>query len=325
MILPYRRPRRLRVNDNIRSMVRETTLSVNDFIYPLFVTEGEDIKNPIISMPGNYQYSIDHLITEVKEVYNLGIPAIILFGIPTHKDATGSEAISDNGIIQRAVRAIKEAIPEMYVITDICFCEYTDHGHCGPVRNNDVDNDATLELLVTQTLTHARAGADMVAPSGMMDGMVAAIRTGLDSEGFISTPIMSYSAKYASAFYYPFRQAANSAPEFGDRRSYQMDPANAREALYEVELDVEEGADIIMIKPAMAYLDIIRQVYDRTNLPVAAYNVSGEFSMVKAAAQLGWIDEQRVTMEILTAIKRAGATLILTYFAKDAAKWLSEK
>jgi len=325
MILPYRRPRRLRANKNIRSMVRETTLSVNDFIYPLFVTEGKDIKNPIISMPGNYQYSIDILITEVKEVYNLGIPAIILFGIPTHKDATGSEAISDNGIIQRAVRAIKEAIPEMYVITDVCFCEYTDHGHCGAVRNNDVDNDATLELLVTQTLSHARAGADMVAPSGMIDGMVAAIRAGLDDEGFTSTPIMSYSAKYASAFYGPFRQAANSAPGFGDRRSYQMDPANAREALYEVELDVEEGADIIMIKPALAYLDIIRQVADRINLPVAAYNVSGEFSMVKAAAQLGWVDEQRVGMEILTAIKRAGATLILTYFAKDAAKWLSEK
>jgi porphobilinogen synthase len=325
MILPYRRPRRLRGNKNIRSMVRETTLSVNDFIYPLFVTEGKDIKNPIISMPGNYQYSIDILITEVKEVYNLGIPAIILFGIPTHKDATGSEAISDNGIIQRAVRAIKEAIPEMYVITDVCFCEYTDHGHCGAVRNNDVDNDATLELLVTQTLSHARAGADMVAPSGMIDGMVAAIRAGLDDEGFTSTPIMSYSAKYASAFYGPFRQAANSAPGFGDRRSYQMDPANAREALYEVELDVEEGADIIMIKPALAYLDIIRQVADRINLPVAAYNVSGEFSMVKAAAQLGWVDEQRVGMEILTAIKRAGATLILTYFAKDAAKWLSEK
>jgi porphobilinogen synthase len=325
MILPYRRPRRLRGNKNIRSMVRETTLSVNDFIYPLFVTEGKDIKNPIISMPGNYQYSIDILITEVKEVYNLGIPAIILFGIPSHKDATGSEAISDNGIIQRAVRAIKEAIPEMYVITDVCFCEYTDHGHCGAVRNNDVDNDATLELLVTQTLSHARAGADMVAPSGMIDGMVAAIRDGLDNEGFTSTPIMSYSAKYASAFYGPFRQAANSAPEFGDRRSYQMDPANAREALYEVELDVEEGADIIMIKPALAYLDIIRQVADRINLPVAAYNVSGEFSMVKAAAQLGWVDEQRVGMEILTAIKRAGASLILTYFAKDAAKWLSEK
>ena len=325
MILPYRRPRRLRGNKNIRSMVRETTLSVNDFIYPLFVTEGKDIKNPIISMPGNYQYSIDILITEVKEVYNLGIPAIILFGIPTHKDATGSEAISDNGIIQRAVRAIKEAIPEMYVITDVCFCEYTDHGHCGALRNNDVDNDATLELLVTQTLSHARAGADMVAPSGMIDGMVAAIRAGLDDEGFTSTPIMSYSAKYASAFYGPFRQAANSAPGFGDRRSYQMDPANAREALYEVELDVEEGADIIMIKPALAYLDIIRQVADRINLPVAAYNVSGEFSMVKAAAQLGWVDEQRVGMEILTAIKRAGATLILTYFAKDAAKWLSEK
>jgi porphobilinogen synthase len=325
MILPYRRPRRLRVNDNIRRMVRETTLSVNDFIYPLFVTEGKEIKNPISSMPGNYQYSIDLLIKEVEEVYNLGIPAIILFGIPAKKDATGSDAISEDGIIQRAVRAIKKAIPEMYVITDVCFCEYTDHGHCGPVLNKDVDNDATLALLVTQTCTHARAGADMVAPSGMMDGMVAAIRNGLDNEGFTSIPIMSYAAKFASAFYGPFREAADSAPQFGDRRSYQMDPANAREALYEVELDVEEGADIIMIKPAMAYLDIIRQVHDRINLPVAAYNVSGEFAMVKAAAQLGWIDEQRVAMEMLTAIKRAGASLILTYFAKDAAKWLSEK
>jgi porphobilinogen synthase len=305
-------------------MVRETVLSVSDFIYPLFVTEGKQVRNPIASMPDNYQYSIDQLINEVKDVYKLGIPAIILFGIPAHKDATGSDAISDNGIIQRAVRAVKDAIPNMYIITDVCFCEYTDHGHCGLIKDGDVDNDATLELLATQALTHARAGADMVAPSGMMDGMVAAIRTALDEEGFTHIPIMSYAAKYASSFYGPFRDAAESTPQFGDRRGYQMDPANVREALYEVELDVDEGADIVMVKPALPYLDVIRQVYERIDLPIAAYNVSGEFSMVKAAAQLGWIDEQRVALEILTAIKRAGATLILTYFAKDAAKWLAE-
>jgi porphobilinogen synthase len=324
MILPNRRPRRLRRNDNIRRMVRETTLSVNDFIYPLFVTEGKEIRKPIASMPGNYQLSIDQLIIEVKEVYDLGIPAIILFGIPAHKDALGSNATSEKGIIQRAVRSIKNAVPEINVITDVCFCEYTDHGHCGPIKNGEVDNDATLELLAKQALTHVNAGADMVAPSGMMDGMVASIRNALDENNFKQIPIMSYAVKYASAFYGPFRDAAESAPQFGDRRGYQMDPANAREAINEVELDVEEGADIIMIKPALAYLDIIRQVYDRINVPVAAYNVSGEFSMVKAASQLGWIDEQRVAMEMLTAIKRAGATLILTYFAKDATRWLAE-
>jgi len=325
MILPYRRPRRLRRNDIIRRMVRETTLSVNDLIYPLFVTEGKEIRNPIASMPGNYQLSIDQLIIEVKEVYKLGIPAIILFGIPAHKDEIGSDAISEVGIIQRAVRAIKDAVPEIYIITDVCFCEYTDHGHCGPIKDGEVDNDATLDLLAKQVLTHANAGADMVAPSGMMDGMVASIRNALDENNFKYLPIMSYAVKYASAFYGPFRDAAESAPQFGDRRGYQMDPPNAREALNEVDLDVEEGADIIMVKPALPYLDIIHQVYDRINLPVAAYNVSGEFSMVKAAAQLGWIDERRVAMEMLTAIKRAGASLILTYFAKDVAKWLSEK
>lgn len=324
MILPYRRPRRLRRNDNIRRMVRETTLSVNDFIYPLFVTEGKEIRNPISSMPGNYQLSIDQLIIEVKEVYKLGIPAIILFGIPAHKDEIGSDAISEKGIIQRAVRAIKDAVPEIYIITDVCFCEYTDHGHCGPIKDGEVDNDATLDLLAKQVLTHANAGADMVAPSGMMDGMVASIRNALDENNFKHLPIMSYAVKYASAFYGPFRDAAESAPQFGDRCGYQMDPPNAREALNEVDLDVEEGADIIMVKPALPYLDIIHQVYDRINLPVAAYNVSGEFSMVKAAAQLGWIDERRVAMEMLTAIKRAGASLILTYFAKDAARWLRE-
>jgi porphobilinogen synthase len=322
MTTPYFRPRRLRRNENIRRMVRETTLSVNDFIYPLFVVEGKNVKNLIKSMPGNYQFSIDLLVEEIKEVHSLGIPAVILFGIPAEKDFYGSDATSDDGIIQRAVKAIKDAVPEMYVITDVCFCEYTDHGHCGPVKDNDVDNDATLELLGKQVITHARAGADMVAPSGMMDGMIAAIREALDSENYKNLPIMSYAAKYASAFYGPFRDAAESAPQFGDRRSYQMDPANAKEALYEVELDVEEGADIIMVKPALPYLDIIRRVADQINLPVAAYNVSGEFSMVKAAGQLGWIDEQRVALEMLTSIKRAGANLILTYFAKDATKWL---
>ena len=324
MSIPYYRPRRLRRNKNIRRMVRETVLTVDDLIYPVFVIEGKQIKNPIKSMPGNYQLSIDRLINEVKDIHRLGIPAIILFGIPGQKDAIGSNAVNDNGIIQQTVRAIKDAVPEMYVITDVCFCEYTDHGHCGPIKDGDVDNDATLELLASQALSHARSGADMVAPSGMIDGMVAAIRTALDEDGFNQIPIMSYAAKYASAFYGPFRDAAESAPQFGDRRGYQMDPANVREALYEVRLDVEEGADIIMVKPALSYLDVIRKVYEKTDLPIAAYNVSGEFSMVKAAAKLGWIDEKRVALEILTAIKRAGANLILTYFAKDAAKWLAD-
>ena len=324
MFTPYYRPRRLRRNENIRNMVRETNLTVNDFILPLFVTEGKDIKNPISSMPGNFQLSIDLLVKEVKELQKLGIQAIMLFGIPDEKDALGSDATNDDGIIQRAVRAVKDAVPGMYVITDVCFCEYTDHGHCGPIVNGEVDNDQTLVLLGEQVATHARAGADMVAPSGMMDGMIGAIRNSLDEEGFYNLPIMSYAAKYSSAFYGPFREAAESAPQFGDRKAYQMDPANAREALYEVELDVEEGADIIMVKPAMPYLDIIRQVRDSINLPVAAYNVSGEFSMVKAAAEKGWIDEKKVALEMLTSIKRAGADLILTYYAKDAAKWLSE-
>jgi len=324
MTKPYYRPTRLRRNENIRRMVRETTLSVNDFIYPLFVTEGKEIRNPISSMPGNFQLSIDQLIIEVKEVYELGIPAIILFGIPDKKDELGSDAMDENGIIQKAVRAVKDAVPDMYVITDVCFCEYTDHGHCGPIKNGELDNDGTLDLLNKQVLTHAKAGADMVAPSGMIDGMVASIRDTLDKYNFEQIPIMSYAAKYASAFYGPFRDAAESAPQFGDRRGYQMDPANAREAIKEVDLDVDEGADIIMVKPALPYLDIIRQVSDRIELPVAAYNVSGEFSMVKAAGKLGWIDEQRVAMEMLTSIKRAGASLILTYFAKDAAKWLGE-
>jgi porphobilinogen synthase len=324
MFTPFYRPRRLRQNENIRRMVRETNLSVNDMIYPMFVVEGKGVNNPISSMPGNSQWSIDLLVKEAKEVHSLGIPAIILFGIPAKKDALGTDATSETGIIQRAVTAVKEAVPDLYVITDVCFCEYTDHGHCGPVVDGDVDNDATLDLLGRQAVTHAMAGADMVAPSGMMDGMVGAIRGALDETGFNKIPVMSYAAKYASGFYGPFREAAESAPQFGDRRAYQMDPSNAREAMKEVELDVDEGADIIMVKPAMPYLDIIRMVRDEINLPVAAYNVSGEFSMVKAAGQLGWIDEKKVALEMLTSIKRAGADIILTYFAKDAAHWLSE-
>lgn len=322
MFTPYYRPRRLRRNDNIRRMVRETHLSVDDLILPLFVVEGEGIKKPIKSMPGNFQMSVDVLVKEAEDIHALGIPAIILFGIPKVKDAEGSDSMDDQGIIQRAVRAIKAAVPDLYVITDVCFCEYTDHGHCGPIKDNDVDNDATLINLGKQVVVQARAGADMVAPSGMMDGMIAAIREALDDNDFKNIPIMSYAAKYASAFYGPFRDAAESAPQFGDRRSYQMDPANAREALTEVGLDIEEGADIIMVKPALSYLDVIHRVREETALPVAAYNVSGEFSMVKAAAANGWIDEQRVALEILTSIKRAGADLILTYFAKDVVKWL---
>ncbi len=322
MFTPYYRPRRLRKNENIRRMVRETQLGVNDLIFPMFVTEGKGIKNPISSMPGNFQMSIDYLVEEVKDIHNLGIPAIILFGIPENKDALGSDAISNEGIIQRAIREIKNTVPEMYVISDVCFCEYTDHGHCGPVVDGDVDNDATLGLLAKQVITHATAGVDMVAPSGMMDGMIGAIREALDENGYSQIPVMSYAAKYASSFYGPFREAAESTPQFGDRRSYQMDPANAVEALREVELDIEEGADIIMVKPALSYLDVIRRVKESIDLPVAAYNVSGEFSMVKAAGQLGWIDEKRVALEMLTSIKRAGADIILTYFAKDVAKWL---
>lgn len=324
MFTPFYRPRRLRQNENIRRMVRETKLSVDDMIFPMFVVEGKGVNNPISSMPGNSQFSVDLLIKEAKEVHGLGIPAIILFGIPAEKDALGTDATNETGIIQRAVKAVKDAVPDLYVITDVCFCEYTDHGHCGPVVEGDVDNDATLDLLGRQAVTHAKAGADMVAPSGMMDGMVGAIREALDETGFNKIPVMSYAAKYASGFYGPFREAAESAPQFGDRRAYQMDPANAREAMYEVELDVDEGADIIMIKPALPYLDIIRMVSNEINLPIAAYNVSGEFSMVKAAGQLGWIDEKRVALEMLTSIKRAGADVILTYFAKDAARWLSE-
>lgn len=323
-MFPVHRPRRLRRNEVIRRMVRETSLSPDDFIYPLFVTYGKGIKREVSSMPGCFQESVDEITKTAKEVYSLGIPAIILFGIPEHKDELGSGAYDDEGIVQRAIREIKDKVPELYVITDVCLCEYTSHGHCGIVEKGDVVNDKTLDLLAKEAVSHARAGADMVAPSDMMDGRVEAIRVALDDEGFENIPIMSYAAKYASAFYGPFREAAESTPQFGDRRSYQMDPANRREALREVALDIEEGADIVMVKPALAYLDIISDVRDSFDVPVAAYNVSGEYSLVKAAARLGWIDEQRIMMEILTSIKRAGADLILTYFAKEAAKILNK-
>jgi len=303
-------------------MVRETTVSPDDFIYPLFVTFGKGVRKEISSMPGCYQESVDKLVRNAKEVHSLGIQSIILFGIPEDKDELGTGAYAHDGIVQQAIRAIKDAVPELYVITDVCLCEYTSHGHCGVIAKGDVDNDQTLKLLSLEAVSHAKAGADMVAPSDMMDGRVSAIRAALDQEGFDGTPIMSYAAKYASAFYGPFREAAESVPQFGDRRSYQMDPANRREALKEVAMDIAEGADIVMVKPALAYLDIISDVRNTFNLPVAAYNVSGEYSLVKAAAQLGWIDEVRAMMEILTSIRRAGADLILTYFAKEAAKIL---
>jgi porphobilinogen synthase len=304
-------------------MVRETSLSVNDFIYPLFVTFGRNVRKEISSMPGCFQESGDRIVKHAKEVYSLGIPAVILFGIPEHKDEMGTGAFDPQGEVQKAIRAIKDKVPGLCVITDVCMCEYTSHGHCGVIVAGDVKNDPTLELLAREAVSHAEAGADMVAPSDMMDGRVESIRLALDESGFSEIPIMSYAAKYASAFYGPFREAAESTPQFGDRRSYQMDPANRREALKEVLLDIDEGADIVMVKPAMTYLDIISDVKANTDVPVAAYNVSGEYSMVKAAARLGWIDEERVMMEVLTSIKRAGADLILTYFAKDAAKVLN--
>ncbi len=322
MFQPVYRPRRLRANENIRRMVRETKLSPDDFIYPLFVMHGKGLKKEISSMPGNFQQSIDNIVKDCDEIKALGIPAVILFGIPEKKDELGTEAYSDEGIVQHAVKAIKNRHPELIVITDVCLCEYTSHGHCGIIKDGVVQNDATLELLAREAVSHARAGADMVAPSDMMDGRVGAIRHALDSENFYNTPIMSYAAKYASSFYGPFREAAESTPQFGDRRSYQMDAPNSREALREVALDIDEGADIIMVKPALAYLDIIFQVRQQFNLPVAAYNVSGEFSIVKAAAKLGWIDGERVMMESLIAMKRAGADMILTYFAKEAAALL---
>jgi porphobilinogen synthase len=305
----------------LRSLVRETRVDVSDLIYPLFVTDGDNIKREVPSMPEVFQLSVDRLPAEVEHVASLGIPGIILFGIPDEKDERGSQAYASDGVIQRAVRSVKNAVPDLVVMTDVCLCEYTNHGHCGVVVNGEVDNDSSLPLLARMALSHAEAGADIIAPSDMMDGRVRAIRECLDSGGFPNLPILSYAAKYASAFYGPFREAAQSAPQFGDRRSYQMDAANVREALVEVDLDLQEGADMVMVKPALAYLDVIRRVRDRFDFPLAAYNVSGEYSMVKAAAERGWLDERRTVIETLTAIKRAGADIILTYHAKDFARW----
>ncbi|BAW95573.1 delta-aminolevulinic acid dehydratase [[Synechococcus] sp. NIES-970] len=327
-MFPSSRPRRLRQSESLRRMVRENTFTANDLIYPLFAVPGEAIANEVKSMPGVYQLSIDKIVAEAKEVWELGIPAVILFGIPPEKDNDATGAWHDCGIVQKATTAIKEAIPEMTVINDTCLCEYTPHGHCGYLQTGDLTgrvlNDPTLELLKKTAVSQAKAGADIIAPSGMMDGFVAAIREGLDEAGFTQIPIMGYSAKYASAYYGPFRDVAESAPQFGDRRTYQMDPGNAREALKEVELDILEGVDFVMVKPALAYMDIIWRVKEMTNLPVAAYNVSGEYSMVKAGALNGWIDEKKVVLETLTSFKRAGADLILTYHAKDAVRWLAE-
>ncbi len=319
---PTVRLRRTRQNEKLRGLVRETHLSVDQLIYPLFIAEGISEPREISSMPGIVQWPLEHLGREAERIVDLGIPAVLLFGIPAEKDEVGSQAYDAQGIIQQAIRRLKAETPDLLVITDVCLCEYTSHGHCGLIHNGTVQNDESLELLARMALTHVEAGADLVAPSDMMDGRVGAIRRTLDEQGFSSTPIMAYSAKFASAFYGPFREAAGSTPQFGDRRAYQMDPANAREALREVDLDIAEGADIVMVKPAMAYMDVIRQVRDRCNLPIAAYNVSGEFAMIKAAAQNGWIDERRVTMEVLTGIRRAGADMIITYFAPDVAGWL---
>ena len=316
------RPRRLRVSVGIRDLVRETSLSVDDFVYPLFVVPGTRVKKEIPSLPGQYHLSADQALEVAMEAATAGIPAVLLFGLPEYKDAEGSSAWDMNSPVQRAMRLIKETLPELVVIGDVCLCEYTDHGHCGLLRGQTVDNDPTLELLARVAVSQARAGADIIAPSDMMDGRVAAIRQALDAAGFAESSIMAYSAKYASAFYGPFRDAADSAPKFGDRRAYQMDPANAREALREVELDIAEGADIVMVKPAMPYLDVISKVRAKFGLPLAAYNVSGEYAMVKAAAANGWVEEQRITLEILTGIKRAGADIIITYHALEAAKWL---
>jgi porphobilinogen synthase len=325
---PLHRPRRLRGHPRLRDLIRETHLTTGDLIYPLFVHHGKNLKREIPSMPGQYQLSLDRLDEVVAESSELGIPGILLFGIPEHKDAQGSAALRDDGIVQQAIQVAKRVAPGLLVVTDLCFCEYTDHGHCGPVSQiggrADVDNDATLPLLAQQAVSHARAGADLIAPSGMMDGMVQAIRQSLDQAGFTHVPILSYAAKFASGFYGPFRDAAESAPRFGDRRSYQMDPSNAREALREVALDLAEGADIIMVKPALAYLDIVRCVKDEFGVPVAAYNVSGEYAMIKAAAANGWIDERRIVLETLTGMKRAGADMILTYHAHDVARWLRQ-
>jgi len=322
---PQLRLRRLRRTPALRALVRETSLEAGDFIYPLFVVEGSNIKQEIGAMPGIFHFSPDRLAEEAREIAGLGIPAVMLFGLPERKDETGSSAWDTEGVIQTAIRTIKEATPDLLVVTDVCLCEYTSHGHCGVIRDGCVDNDATLPLLAKMALSHAEAGADIVAPSDMMDGRVKAIRDVLDGHGFEQTPILSYAAKYASGFFGPFREAAQSAPQFGDRRSYQMDPANARQAMLEIEQDIREGADMIMVKPALPYLDVIRMAREAFNYPLAAYNVSGEYSMVKAAAQRGWIDGKTVTLEILNAIRRAGADIIITYHAKEAAAWLQGK
>lgn len=319
---PTVRMRRTRQNENLRGLVRESHLNVEQLIYPLFIAENIDEPRGISSMPGIVQWPLEYLGREAERIARLGIPAVLLFGIPSDKDEVGSQAYASQGIIQQAIRRFKAEVPDLLVMTDVCLCEYTSHGHCGVVHNGNVQNDESLELLSRMALSHVEAGADLVAPSDMMDGRVGAIRHALDEQGFSSTPIMAYSAKYASGFYGPFREAAGSAPQFGDRRSYQMDPANVREALREVDLDIAEGADIVMVKPALAYLDVIRQVREHCDLPVAAYNVSGEFAMIKAAAQQGWIDERRIVMEVLTGIRRAGADMIITYFAPDVAGWL---
>ena len=325
MLFPDYRPRRLRKNESFRRMIRETTLSVDNLIYPLFVVPGQGVRRPIVSMPGVFQLSVDELIKEAREVLAARIPAIILFGIPDKKDDRASGAYAAEGIIQRAIKTLKDKVPDLMIIGDVCLCEYMSHGHCGLIRQGEVDNDATLELLARTALSQVQAGADMVAPSDMMDGRVAEIRQALDENGFEQIPIMAYSAKYASAFYGPFREAAESAPQFGDRKSYQMDPANVREAIREASLDMEEGADILMVKPALAYLDVIAKIREEFDLPVAAYNVSGEYAMVKAAALQGWLDEEKVMMEMLIGIRRAGADLILTYFAKQAAALLQNR
>jgi len=319
---PQLRLRRLRRTESLRALVRESHVAISDLVYPLFIEEGNGIKQEITSMPDVFRFSPDQLPSQVEEIARLKIPAVLLFGIPEHKDEVGSAAYHPKGVIQQAIQAIKKSTPELLVVTDVCLCEYTSHGHCGIVANGDVDNDQTLPLLARMALSHVEAGADIVAPSDMMDGRVKAIREALDEKGFQHIPILSYAAKYASAFYGPFREATKSAPQFGDRRSYQMDPPNVREALREIEQDIAEGADIVMVKPALAYLDVIRRVRDTFNHPLAAYNVSGEYAMVKAAAQQGWLDERQIVLEILTAIKRAGADIILTYHAKDVARWL---
>jgi len=324
MPFPVYRPRRLRESPLLRSMVRETSLRIDDFVYPLFAVHGRGVREPISSMPGQFRLSIDELLKECKDAASMGIPAVLLFGLPRDKDPRGTEAYAEDGIIQQAVRAVKDTIPDLLVITDVCLCEYTSHGHCGVVEDGRIKNDPTLELIARTAVSHAEAGADLIAPSDMMDGRVAAVRESLDESGFPETPIMAYSAKYASAFYGPFREAADSTPQFGDRRSYQMDPANAMEAMREVALDVDEGADIVMVKPALPYLDVIARVKGEFGLPVAAYSVSGEYAMLKAAGQLGWLDEDRAVLEALIGIRRAGADIIITYFAKDAARLIEQ-